>query len=109
MKVQVVYTTHCKDAKLLAEDIARYARTYARPTTEFNFDEDIDLLVLGFEEYPCVKDKELEEFICRLSRQLDCLPGKESLEKSCSLFMSKVLQAKEKADVAASTKDKLNR
>lgn len=69
MKVQVVYTTHCKDAKLLAEDIARYARTYARPTTEFNFDEDIDLLVLGFEEYPCVKDKELEEFICRLSRQ----------------------------------------
>ena len=58
MKVQVVYTTHCKDAKLLAEDIARYARTYARPTTEFNFDEDIDLLVLGFEEYPCVKDKD---------------------------------------------------
>lgn len=39
----------------------------------------------------------------------DCLPGKESLEKSCSLFMSKVLQAKEKADVAASTNDKLNR
>ena len=39
----------------------------------------------------------------------DCLPGKESLEKSCGLFMSKVLQAKEKADVAASTKDKLNR
>lgn len=27
MKVQVVYTTHCKDAKLLAEDMARYART----------------------------------------------------------------------------------
>ena len=26
-------------------------------------------MVLGFEEYPCVKDKELEEFICRLSRQ----------------------------------------
>ena len=39
----------------------------------------------------------------------DCLPGKESLEKSCSLFMSKVLQAKEKVDAATSTKDKLNR
>lgn len=39
----------------------------------------------------------------------DCLPGKESLEKSCSLFMSKVLQAKEKADAATSTNNKLNR
>lgn len=38
----------------------------------------------------------------------DCLPTKENLEKSCSIFMSKVLKAKE-ADVAASTKDKLNR
>lgn len=39
----------------------------------------------------------------------DCLPTKENLEKSCSMFMSKVLKTKEKADVAASTKDKLNR
>lgn len=68
MKVQVVYTTHCKDAKLLAEDMARYARTYAKPITEFDFEEDIDLLVIGFEEYPCFKDKELETFIHQLSR-----------------------------------------
>lgn len=39
----------------------------------------------------------------------DCLPTKENLEKSCSLFMTKVLTKKEKADVAASTQDKLNR
>ncbi|MFR7591174.1 MAG: hypothetical protein ACLUVC_07020 [Longibaculum sp.] len=69
MKVVVVYTTHCKDAKLLADDMARYARTYARPITDFDFQEDVDLLVLGFEEYPCFKDKELETFIHQLSRQ----------------------------------------
>lgn len=69
MRVQVVYATHCKEAKLLAEDMARYARTYAKPMTDFNFHEEIDLLVIGFEEYPCLKDKELEEFICKLSRQ----------------------------------------
>lgn len=69
MKVQVVYTAHCKDAKLLAEDMARYARTYAKPISDFCFDEDIDLLVIGFEEYPCLKDKELEDFILHLSRQ----------------------------------------
>ena len=37
--------------------------------TDFNFHEEIDLLVIGFEEYPCLKDKELEEFICKLSRE----------------------------------------
>lgn len=69
MKVRVVYTSHCKDAKLLAEDMARYARTYATPIKDFNYQEEIDLLVIGFEEYPCFKDKELEEFIRRLSRK----------------------------------------
>lgn len=69
MKVQVVYTEHCKNAKHLAEDMARYVRTYAKPINEFDFHEDVDLLVIGFEEYPCFKDKELEEFISKLSRQ----------------------------------------
>lgn len=68
MKVQVVYTSHCKNAKLLAEDMARYVRTYAKPLSDFSFDEDVDLLVIGFEEYPCFKDKELENFINQLSR-----------------------------------------
>ncbi len=68
MKVQVVYTSHCKNGKLLAQDMARYARTYAKPLTDFDFNEDIDLLVIGFEEYFCIKDKELEEFISKLSR-----------------------------------------
>lgn len=39
----------------------------------------------------------------------DCLPTKENLEESCSMFMSKVLKTKEKVDAATSTKDKLNR
>lgn len=69
MKVEIVYTTHCKNAKLLAEDMARYVRTYAKPITDFDFHEDIDLLVIGFEEYPCIKDKELENFISQLSRE----------------------------------------
>ena len=50
MRVEVVYTTHCKDAKILAEDMARYARTYAKPISDFNFHNDLDLLVIGFEE-----------------------------------------------------------
>ncbi|MEG0277433.1 MAG: hypothetical protein RR630_10430 [Coprobacillus sp.] len=68
MRVEIVYTSHCKDAKNLAEDMARYAKTYAKPISQFNFNEDIDLLVIGFEEYRCLKDKELEEFILKLSR-----------------------------------------
>ena len=69
MKVKVVYTSHCKDAKLLAEDIARYAKTYAQPMTNFNFQEEIDLLVIGFDDYLCIKDKELEDFIMKLKRK----------------------------------------
>lgn len=39
----------------------------------------------------------------------DCLPSKDNLEEACSIFMSKVLKAKEKVDAATSTNDKLNR
>lgn len=99
MKVQVVYTTHCKDAKLLAEDMARYVKTYARSLHDFNFDEDIDLLILGFEEYPCFKDRELETFISKLSREhiknialfnIFCLNTKQ---------MDKVIQLCQKRDL----------
>ncbi len=69
MKVVVVYSDKCKETKLLAQDMARYARTYARPLSDFDFDEDIDLLVIGFEENYCFKDKQLESFIRQLSRQ----------------------------------------
>lgn len=69
MKVKVVYTSHCKDAKLLAEDIARYAKTYAQPIYGFDFNEQIDLLVIGFDDYLCIKDKELENFIMNLQRK----------------------------------------
>lgn len=69
MKVKVVYTTHCKDAKLLAEDIARYAKTYAQSIDHFDFNENIDLLVIGFEDYLCLNDKELENFIMKLQRK----------------------------------------
>ncbi len=67
MKVQVVYTNQCKDTKLLAEDMARYARTYAKSISEFNFDDDVDLLLIGFEE-SLFKHNELKEFISHLSR-----------------------------------------
>lgn len=68
MKVRVVYTAHCKEGKMLAEDMARYVRTYAQPMKDFDFNEKVDLLVIGFEGYPCIKDKELENFIQHLSR-----------------------------------------
>ena len=69
MKIKVVYTNHCKDTKLLAEDMARYAKTYAQSIEDFDFQEEIDLLVLGFEDYPCLNDKELTKFISSLKRQ----------------------------------------
>lgn len=69
MKVVVVYSKHCKETKMLAEDMARYAKTHAQPLSEFDFHQDVDLLVIGFEEYLCLKDKELESFICQLSRK----------------------------------------
>lgn len=69
MKISVVYTNRCKETKLLAEDMARYVRTYAKPLSEFDFNENVDLLVIGFEEFFMLKDKELENFIQHLSRQ----------------------------------------
>lgn len=69
MKVKIVYTSHCKDAKLLAEDIARYAKTYAQSIEHFDFSEEIDLLVLGFDDYFCLNDKELEQFVSKLQRK----------------------------------------
>lgn len=69
MKVKVVYTSHCKDTKLLAQDIARSAKTYAQPIKDFDFNEDLDLLVIGFEDYICIKDDELITFISSLSRK----------------------------------------
>lgn len=68
MRVEIVYTSHCKYAKNLAVDMARYVKTYAKPINQLDFNEDIDLLVIGFEEYPCFKDKELEALILKLSR-----------------------------------------
>lgn len=68
MKVRVVYTSHCKDARCLAEDMARYAKTYAMPITDYDFEENVDLLIIGFEEHLCLKDDELEKFVSKLSR-----------------------------------------
>lgn len=69
MKVVIVYTSHCKETKLLAEDMARYAKTYARPLCDFDFNDHVDLLVIGFEEMICHNNKELENFISQLSRK----------------------------------------
>lgn len=67
MKVLVVYTNKCKDTKLLAEDMARYARTYAMPISEFDYNNNYDLLVVGFEEC-LLSDKELKIFLASLTR-----------------------------------------
>ena len=69
MNVRVVYTSHCKEARKLAEDMARYVRTHAIPISEYDFHENVDLLVVGFEEYLCFKDSELESFLSQVSRQ----------------------------------------
>ena len=69
VKVEVVYTSKCKMSKSLAEYLAKEARTYAKELSDYDFNHDVDLLVIGFEEYVCLKDKELEEFISHLSRQ----------------------------------------
>lgn len=69
MKVVIVYTSHCKETKLLAEDMARYAKTYARPLCDFDFNENVDLLVIGFEETIFRNNRELEHFIHQLSRK----------------------------------------
>jgi len=69
MKVVIVYTSHCKETKLLAEDMARYAKTYARPLCDFDFNENVDLLVIGFEETIFRNNRELEHFIHHLSRK----------------------------------------
>lgn len=69
MNIVVVYTNRCKETRMLAEDMARYVRTYARPLNDFDFNESVDLLVIGFEEFFTLKDKELEKFICQLSRK----------------------------------------
>ena len=69
MKVVVVYTSRCKETKLLADDMARYAKTHAIPLNQYDFNQDVDLLVIGFEEFLCFKDKELKHFISQLSRK----------------------------------------
>ena len=89
MRVQVVYTTHCKEAKLLAEDMARYARTYAKPMTDFNFHENangqaqyniyLKYLIRDF------KDKELLKYTHVLNR---CKNNHHSIQ-NCSLMPSK--------------------
>ena len=70
MKVRVVYTSHCRDTRLLAEAIAKQAKTMAEPIQSFHIDEPIDLLVIGFEDFnPLKKDHELEKFIASLNRE----------------------------------------
>lgn len=68
MRVEVVYTSRCKEAKVLADDIAKIAKSYAKPISDFDFDQNIDLLVIGFETLLMFDDKELTEFIKKLSR-----------------------------------------
>ena len=57
MKIDIVYTTKSKYIKCVADEMARWVKTY-----------DVDLLVIGFDD-TLFEDKQLLEFIQSLSRQ----------------------------------------
>lgn len=69
MNVAVVYVGSCKHASKLADDMARYARTHAISSQDFQREEVVDLLLLGFDCPLIGNPKEVEAFISTLDRQ----------------------------------------
>ena len=68
MKIDIVYTTKSKYIKCVADEMARWVKTYAQDLNHYHSDNDVDLLVIGFDD-TLFKDKQLLEFIQSLSRQ----------------------------------------
>ena len=68
MKIDIVYTTKSKYIKCVADEMARWVKTYAQDLNHYHSDHDVDLLVIGFDD-TLFKDKQLLEFIQSLSRQ----------------------------------------
>lgn len=67
MKIEIVYTTKSKHMKTVADEMARWVKTYAKPISDFRYDHQVDLLVIGFDD-SILKDKELIHFVNSLSR-----------------------------------------
>ncbi len=68
MKIDIVYTTKSKYIKCVADEMARWVKTYAQDLNHYHSDHDVDLLVIGFDD-TLFEDKQLLEFIQSLSRQ----------------------------------------
>lgn len=67
MKIEVLYTSKSKYVKPIADNMARWVKTYAKSIDEYSSNEVIDLLVLCFDD-GFLKDKELASFIQSLDR-----------------------------------------
>ena len=68
MKIDIVYTTKSKYIKCVADEMARWVKTYAQDLKHYHSEHDVDLLVIGFDD-TLFEDKQLLEFIQSLSRQ----------------------------------------
>ena len=69
VKLEIVYTNKSKHVKQVAQDMARWAKTYAKPVQDFSHSQCVDLLVISFDSR-VTKDKELIEFINSLNRNI---------------------------------------
>ena len=67
MKVEVLYTNKSKHIKPVAEAMARWVKTHAKPIDAFDSESQVDLLLIGFDD-SVRKDVELETFIKKLNR-----------------------------------------
>ena len=56
MKIDIVYTTKSKYIKCVADEMARWVKTYAQDLNHYHSDHDVDLLVIGFDD-TLFKDK----------------------------------------------------
>lgn len=68
MKVEILYTSKSKHVKPIADEMARWVKTYSKDISQFQPDRNIDLLVIGFDDNILKKDKELIDFITKLNR-----------------------------------------
>lgn len=68
MKIEILYTNKSRYIKPVAEAMARWVKTYAKPIDNFDDEKSVDLLIIGFDD-TLLKDHQLENFIKSLNRQ----------------------------------------
>lgn len=68
MKVEVLYTSKSKHVKPVAEEMARWVKTYAKNINDYSPNGVVDLMVITFDD-TVFKDKELCAFIKKLDRR----------------------------------------